>query len=589
MKAIFQSLTALGTKGVADPGIRAKIILANVINLIFLFICSLTFAFYSFMGLYVLSAVMGITFFVLSLVFLFQTIGWNKFARLHLVLSSLALGLVLSLIVSVRIEMLILCYALSSLSFALFSAKEQLYSWFSALVYLVATLSFQYFLFQDHVALVQIPENIELIMQVYVAFVSFSVLYAVLYGFLRSNERTQRELQEQERQFRMQTVDSITQVELLSGDIDKGVSELSQQMGGLKGKRENLEGGLGQIKEVNAAIKNTISQFNSSMETTLVKMVEVQQKSDELIDEQRNTESGVSLSKERIDALSSSIEENNATGEQIKGLVHKATDNLEHVRNFAVKSRDSSDKASASIGQLHEALVQVRGFIEIIDGISEQTNLLAMNAAIEAAHAGEAGKGFAVVAEEVRKLSEVSASQASDTKRNLERVSQVIVTATDGVEESNRNFSQVEKEVENLISIFQHVQSSIEEQTIALREMVSSVLDIKKVISDFEKQFYQWGGTLRSSTENLNSSSQYLQSSKQEVNLLSEQSQQMQQIENAILEATQGMATAFNSIEKVLSENQKGVQALVDTLQKHDEVHAVAEVPEELLLEEFKA
>lgn len=96
-----------------------------------------------------------------------------------------------------------------------------------------------------------------------------------------------------------------------------------------------------------------------------------------------------------------------------------------------VDSLDKSmEEAELSVHSLTEFAREIRSFVDIIDGIAGQTNLLALNAAIEAARAGEAGKGFAVVADEVRTLAEQSARSSGEVdqsvKKMLARINQVV-------------------------------------------------------------------------------------------------------------------------------------------------------------------
>jgi methyl-accepting chemotaxis protein len=83
----------------------------------------------------------------------------------------------------------------------------------------------------------------------------------------------------------------------------------------------------------------------------------------------------------------------------------------------------------------------------LINGIASQTNLLAMNAAIEAAHAGEYGKGFSVVADEIRKLAEASAANSKAIKTNLAAIIAGIKNANEASARSSESFATVQREI----------------------------------------------------------------------------------------------------------------------------------------------
>jgi methyl-accepting chemotaxis protein len=133
----------------------------------------------------------------------------------------------------------------------------------------------------------------------------------------------------------------------------------------------------------------------------------------------------------------------------------------------------SSEEIGRSIESLHNLSSQIGKITNVITGIAEQTNLLALNAAIEAARAGEHGKGFAVVADEVRKLAEQSASA---TKEIAELISQVQT----GVETANYTMQQGVKEVEDGVQLASEAGQSLEAIIASVNHAINMIEDIKE-------------------------------------------------------------------------------------------------------------
>ncbi|MCV6587400.1 MAG: methyl-accepting chemotaxis protein [Marinobacterium sp.] len=138
---------------------------------------------------------------------------------------------------------------------------------------------------------------------------------------------------------------------------------------------------------------------------------------------------------------------------------------------------DTTRGASNHIEALNEQSDQIGSIVSTINGIAEQTNLLALNAAIEAARAGEAGRGFAVVADEVRQLAartSASTTEITDVvKKNHDLAQQAVSTMTSSLELAENGLERVNDAGEVMLDIrgkAQSVVSAIEEFAHALDE-----------------------------------------------------------------------------------------------------------------------
>ncbi len=235
-------------------------------------------------------------------------------------------------------------------------------------------------------------------------------------------------------------------------------------------------------------INQTSDQLSSSSNGTLVNIDE-QQRSIDMI-ATATTEMAASIrelahnAQETADAASNSIEESN-TG---KLVVSKTIEKINSVYGEV-------DTASHVIETLAQDIGEISGILSVITGISEQTNLLALNAAIEAARAGEQGRGFAVVADEVRTLAQrtqESTEQISNMIKKLQQGAEGAVNAMasglDMAKDSVSSADEAGHSLENIIvgittisDLGMQVAAATQEQASVVEELNSHIIDVKSV------------------------------------------------------------------------------------------------------------
>jgi len=144
----------------------------------------------------------------------------------------------------------------------------------------------------------------------------------------------------------------------------------------------------------------------------------------------------------------------------------------------------SLDGAVGAIAEIGEAAKRVRANLGQIAGISARTNLLAMNAAIEAAHAGDSGKGFAVVAGEVRALAELSAKTTKGIEGDMKAMEQAIARGNRAADETKEAFSAIARGVAASASETGGMAATMDERRRELAAVLPAMDDIAKRLED---------------------------------------------------------------------------------------------------------
>lgn len=195
-----------------------------------------------------------------------------------------------------------------------------------------------------------------------------------------------------------------------------------------------------------------------------------------------------------------SIQETSSTLEETSSMVQQNRENTRQAATLAKQSKEYANKSNAEMQTMMAAMedlkkssAEISKIIKVIDEIAFQTNILSLNAAVEAARAGDAGKGFAVVAEEVRSLAQRSAQAAKDTT--------VIIESNITMSEHGAKIAQeVQESISEIDLQSKKVSDLLDEISVATDEQAQGVNQINQAISQMEIVLASNAGTAEQSS-----------------------------------------------------------------------------------------
>jgi methyl-accepting chemotaxis protein len=269
-----------------------------------------------------------------------------------------------------------------------------------------------------------------------------------------------------------------------------------------------------------------------------------------------------------IDRLNENAEQQSASVARASSAIEEMIANIQSVTQTLIKNAERVDELSKSseigrsglhevAGDIQEIARESEGLMEInalMKNIAGQTNLLSMNAAIEAAHAGEAGKGFAVVADEIRKLAESSSEQSKTIGTVLKKIKNSIDKITRSTGEALSKFEVIDSGVKTVAEQEAGIRDAMEEQTTGSQQLLESagkVAAVTQLVKSGSEEMFERSKQVIAEGKNLDAATQEIANGMQE-----------------IASGVEQIGAAVNRANSISADNKENISSLADEVSR---------------------
>ena len=270
---------------------------------------------------------------------------------------------------------------------------------------------------------------------------------------------------------------------------------------------------------------------------------------------------GITVLKDQIDEQSTSITESAATITEMVSNIQSVYKSIEKTSELMRKLVDSAREGQAIIEEVTADGQTVKSKSELlleantlIADIADRTNLLAMNAAIEAAHAGDAGKGFSVVADEIRKLAETVAEQSKGISEDLSEIQLSIETMVQSSGRAQKAFDAMNTFVQDIFNLELSIRNAMNEQNKSSEEILKAIQ------------------AMNTSSQAINRSANEMEkegaSITNELSTLKNHTKELNRSMSLVQRNTETIHTSVESVNELMQNTSKTLQKLLETMQE---------------------
>lgn len=237
---------------------------------------------------------------------------------------------------------------------------------------------------------------------------------------------------------------------------------------------QKLSGTVRQLENSTSEVSNVSGDINSCSADITRAIDEISQGMSRQAEHAEECVTMTNSLSEKMQGISDMIEEVETLIDKTEKMIGRGAEIVNALGERARETSDITARVGSSIEVLKTESDTINGFVQTISDISQQTNLLSLNASIEAARAGAAGRGFSVVAEEIRKLADDSSKAAEEIRSNVANISAQTVSSVNSAKEAETMVALQAEAVDEVVTVFKNMNDQMADLFASLKKIAES-------------------------------------------------------------------------------------------------------------------
>ena len=299
------------------------------------------------------------------------------------------------------------------------------------------------------------------------------------------------------------------------GGIKQIAGSVAESRSEMMGAAEQSEASVAEIIGSITSITGTVGDLDRIIETTTTRLATIHNAITAL-------DARVGEQTQAVAESSSAVEEMTASITNVSTITDERRRAADRLREASEQGNANVESTDANVAAIQKSVEEVLDIIGVINKIASQTSILAMNAAIEAAHAGEYGRGFAVVAEEIRNLSTSTNQNAKRIREQLDGVADLVGQTHDMSVKTKDSFGSIRTEVHSTAQAFEEINATMRELATGTESVMQAALqvgEITRLIQGEMKNVAGQSSDVNESVENVRKISGAVRSGMAEINV----------------------------------------------------------------------